>query len=54
MVSSVPRKAESLASRSLWICWVPQMKRTEAQPKPHRAPASVAALTMAGWSARPR
>ena len=34
MVSSVPRKALMRASSSLWISWVPQMKRTEAMPKP--------------------
>ena len=34
MLSSVPRKADSFCSSSLCWSWVPQMKRTEAMPKP--------------------
>lgn len=33
---------------------VPQMKRTEAMPKPCVSSASLAAWMMSGWSARPR
>ena len=33
-MSSVPRNSERERSRSLWSCWVPQMKRTEDMPKP--------------------
>ena len=34
MVSSVPRNRLSRASSVLCKSWVPQMKRTEAIPKP--------------------
>ncbi len=54
ITSSVPRNAASLASRSLWISAVPQMKRTEAIPKPQRSSACWAAAIMVGWSASPR
>ena len=53
-VSSWPRKSDSRASSSLCTSWVPQMKRTEAMPKPQRSSASLAAATTSGWSARPR
>ena len=54
MASSVPRNSASRRSSSLWISVVPQMKRTEAMPKPHRSSACWAAATIAGWSASPR
>ena len=54
IVSSIPRNAESDASRSLWISWVPQMKRTDASPKPHSSIAACAAAITSGWSASPR
>ena len=54
IVSSVPRNADSRSSSSLWSVCVPQMKRTDAMPKPQRSSASRAASITAGWSARPR
>ena len=54
IVSSVPWKAEMLASSCLWMSWVPQMNRTELRPKPCVASVSCAALTSAGWFDRPR
>ena len=53
-MSSWPRKLESFASSSLWISCVPQMKRTDAIPKPQRSSAVCAASISAGWSASPR
>ena len=35
MASSIPENAAILRSSSLWICWVPQINRTEDRPKPH-------------------
>ena len=54
IVSSMPRNALSAASRSLWISCVPQMKRTDASPKPHSSIAACAAAITSGWSASPR
>ena len=54
IVASWPRNAASRASSSVcWVC-VPQMKRTDAMPKPHSSSAAFAAATTDGWSARPR
>jgi hypothetical protein len=39
----MPTKAASFASSSLWMSWVPQMKRTEDMPKP--------CVSMALWAA---
>ena len=44
----MPRKSASRRSSSLWISVVPQMKRTEAIPKPHRSSACWAAAIIAG------
>ena len=54
IVSSVPRKVESRCSSSRCSSCVPQMKRTDAIPYPHRSSASCAASTTAGWFASPR
>ena len=35
MASSMPRNSASFPSSSLWMDWVPQMKRTELRPKPY-------------------
>ena len=39
---------------SLWMSWVPQMKRTEAMPKPRSSRLSLAAWMTSGSPARPR
>ena len=54
MLSSVSRNAASAASSSLCTLCVPQMKRTDAMPKPYRARPSRAAATSRGSSASPR
>ncbi len=54
IVSSVPRKADSACSSSRWRSWVPQMKRTEAMPKPRSSRARLAEATSRSSSARPR
>ena len=54
MVSSVPKKAESFASSSLWMSCVPQMKRTELIPKPCESIARCAASITFGCDDRPR
>ena len=48
IASSVPRKSAMRPSSSLWISAVPQMKRTEAIPKPQRSSACWAAAIIAG------
>ena len=53
-MASVPKKAAIFASSCLCRSWVPQMKRTEAMPKPWLSSASLAAAITSGWSARPR
>ena len=42
MVSSVPLNSLMTCSSSLWRSWVPQMKRTEAIPKPRSSRAFLA------------
>ncbi len=54
IVASVPRNWLIRSSSSRCSSWVPQMKRTEAIPKPHLSSASCAAWTIRGWSASPR
>ena len=54
IVSSVPRNTDSFASNRVCGCCVPQMKRTDASPKPHASSPALAAATTSGWSARPR
>ena len=54
IVSSVPKKSDSARSRRVCWVWVPQMKRTDAMPKPHSSSAALAAAMTSGWSARPR
>ena len=43
-------------ARSNWRCTacVPQMKRTDAMPKPYSAIAAWAAAMISGWLASPR
>ena len=54
IVSWVPKNPAMVFSSCLCRSWVPQMKRTEAMPKPCESSASLAAAMMSGWSARPR
>ncbi len=54
MVASVCRNRETASSRSVCRVWVPQMKRTDAMPNPHRSSASLAAAMRRGSSASPR
>ncbi|MNR44504.1 hypothetical protein D3C85_1632550 [compost metagenome] len=54
MASSIPRKSASFFSSCLWLSWVPQIKRTEAMPKPWLSIPALAAAIIAGWLARPR
>ena len=54
IVASVPRKRLTASSSCTWRSWVPQMKRTEAMPKPRSSSADLAASMICGWSARPR
>ncbi len=54
IVASVPRKEDSRSSSSVCWVWVPQMKRTDAIPKPHVSRACLLARTTSGWSAKPR
>ena len=54
MPSSKPRKSAMRFSSSLWISWVPQMKRTEDMPKPRSSRLRRAASTTAGSSESPR
>ncbi|SVK46724.1 Uncharacterised protein [Acinetobacter baumannii] len=50
----MPKKAASFCSSCLWLSWVPQMKRTDAMPKPWLSIPDLAAAISAGWLARPR
>ena len=54
IASSLPsQRAMRSSSRRCSVC-APQMKRTEAMPKPNSSSASRAAAMTSGWSARPR
>ncbi len=48
IVSSVPRNCDRRSSSSRCSDWVPQMKRTDAIPKPHRSSADLAAASTSG------
>ena len=41
-------------SSSVWMAWVPQMKRTLESPYPRSSSALWAAAITSGWEERPR